>query len=251
MITCETWGLSQYAALLAALEGLGYKAVDYASAMPDERHLILRHDLDFSLEYGALLGECERAAGVKSCYFVLLDTDNYNSFSSDSKRHLRALTGLGHQIGLHFDPKPHMEKSAPLESVISAQCRLLEDCAEAPVTVFSWHRPPKNFIGTEKEIGGCLNAYAKYFTQDIGYCSDSAGAWRYGHPLQHASIRAGRALQLLTHPIWWVGREGNAFERIRTLLEKRQDYLQMHVADNSKPYREGLREMMKPLLSES
>jgi len=38
----------------------------------------------------------------------------------------------------------------------------------------------------------------------MGYCSDSRGAWHHGHPLDHPAVAEGRALQLLTHPIWWT-----------------------------------------------
>jgi hypothetical protein len=37
------------------------------------------------------------------------------------------------------------------------------------------------------------------------YCSDSAGRWRSGNPLDHLPGSGMRVAQLLTHPIWWGG----------------------------------------------
>ena len=51
------------------------------------------------------------------------------------------------------------------------------------------------------------NTYESKFFKEIGYCSDSRGGWHHGSPLDHAALGEGRALQLLTHAIWWTGED--------------------------------------------
>jgi hypothetical protein len=37
----------------------------------------------------------------------------------------------------------------------------------------------------------------------MAYYSDSRGSWSYGHPLESEEFKAGKGIQVLTHPIWW------------------------------------------------
>ncbi|MBT3172708.1 MAG: hypothetical protein HN333_14900, partial [Rhodospirillaceae bacterium] len=72
------------------------------------------------------------------------------------------------------------------------------------VPMISFHRPAPALQGREGRIAGRMHAYEPRFFREIGYCSDSRGAWRHGHPLDHAAVVKGKALQLLIHPLWWI-----------------------------------------------
>ena len=58
------------------------------------------------------------------------------------------------------------------------------------------------------------HTYEPKFVKDIGYCSDSRGGWHHGHPLSHSSVKEGKALQLLTHPIWWITKGKSAEKKL-------------------------------------
>jgi hypothetical protein len=66
-------------------------------------------------------------------------------------------------------------------------------------------------------LPGFVSAYDKRVFSDIGFVSDSRGGWYHGHPLDHPAVKARRALQLLTHPIWWTseGSDANARELLK------------------------------------
>ena len=64
-------------------------------------HLILRHDIDMSLEAALSIAITEGELGVKAHYFVLLRTEMYNLFSEKSLEILNKIIDLGHNIGLH------------------------------------------------------------------------------------------------------------------------------------------------------
>lgn len=64
------------------------------------------------------------------------------------------------------------------------------------------------------------------------YCSDSRGEWHYGEPADHIAVRTGRALQLLTHPIWWVGEAAEPELRLRRYLDQRVRALDEDLAAN-------------------
>ena len=71
---------------------------------------------------------------------------------------------------------------------------------------------------------------------------DSRGGWFHGHPLEHEAVRERRALQLLTHPIWWVARPGEgAVERLDRLAREQHQRYREELAAHCEPYREALR----------
>lgn len=215
-----------YAALVRAFLDRGYAVRGFADADPHARHLILRHDIDMSLEAAVPIAEAEAALGVTSIYFVLVRSELYNPFAPNSAAALSRIGSLGHEIGLHFDAAPYTE--ATLEDAAARECAMLEAFMERPVHTISFHRPHAALLGREGLLAGRRHAYEPRFFRDMGYCSDSRGAWRHGHPLAHEAVSAGRALQLLTHPIWWQDPLASPVARLDKLLDAR-----MHALDRA------------------
>jgi hypothetical protein len=218
-----------YAALLAGLGDRGYAVRGFAEARQDERHLILRHDVDFSLAAAVAMAEQEAALGLAATYFVLLRTEFYNPMSGPGLEALRRLRALGHAVGLHFDAALYGD-AEDLDAAAGRECGLLETVLGAEVPLVSLHRPGASGLVTTARLGGRLNAYGRRYCAPDRYCSDSRGRWAHGHPFAHAAIRAGRALQLLIHPFWWQAPPMPPSERLRGFLAERAAFLDGEVA---------------------
>lgn len=226
-----------YAALLAAFRARGYEARGYDDADPARRHLILRHDLDMSLEAALPIAALEAEAGVKATYFVLLRTEMYNAQSAASARALSAIARQGHAIGLHLDASLYADDDTALEAAAAAECAILEQILARPVAVISFHRPAPRLRGRAGRLAGRRHAYEPRFFAEMGYCSDSRGAWHHGHPLDHPAGAAGRALQLLTHPIWWQdGIGATVQERLDRFAHGRYELLRAELGRNCETY---------------
>lgn len=232
--------LAGYRALLEALLARGYVAVGYGSAEPASRHLIVRHDLDMSIDAALPIAEIEAGLGVAGRYFVLLRTDMYNPWSEPSRRALQRIAAQGHEIGLHFDSSFYPDNTDALEQAAATECEALEKIIDAAVETVSFHRPAPGLLGREAAIAGRQHAYQPQFFSDMGYCSDSRGAWHHGRPLDHPVVAEGRALQLLTHPIWW-NREAplDPVETLDRFRVERDKVLVAALADNCEPYRDA------------
>lgn len=217
-----------YGALVRAFLGHGYAVRDFASAEPDKRHLVLRHDIDMSVEAAAPIAEAEAALGVRGVYFVLVRSELYNLFAPDSAAALRRIMDLGHEIGLHFDAA--LYGAAELEMAAARECAMLEAFTERPVRTISFHRPQRSLLGRDGALAGRRHAYEPRFFRDMGYCSDSRGGWRHGHPLTHDAVATGRALQLLTHPIWWQEPPALPAARLDAWLDARHGALDRALA---------------------
>lgn len=105
------------------------------------------------------------------------------------------------------------------------------------MTSISFHRPAQTLLGIDRKLAGRQHAYEPRFFSDIAYVSDSQGLFRYGHPLDHEAFKARRAMQLLTHPIWWPEREAvDKMALLEGFLASRASLLQTETIANCKPY---------------
>lgn len=225
---------------MAAFADLGYGVVDYVDADPQRPHLILRHDVDVSLEHALAMARCEADLSLRSTYFVLLRSPLYNPMDGRSEAILREIQALGHAVGLHFDATLYPDADI-LSSAVEKECAILESLIDAPVSVVSFHRPARHLFDYKDTLGGRIHAYQPRYFTEMGYCSDSRGAWYHGAPLDHPVIAAKKAMQLVTHPIWWDATPGHTVQQKLTQLVARRDRAYREaLAENITPYRELL-----------
>ena len=151
---------------------------------------------------------------------------------------MQRLSSLGHRIGLHFDAAAHAVGA--IDRAVEGECAVLESLTGRPVTMVSFHRPAPELLGHAAPLGGRAHAYQPRFFSDMGYCSDSRGRWGHGHPLEHPAVAEGRALQLLTHPIWWTREVGEGVvPRLDRFVGERTEVLRTELAANCEPYRQA------------
>lgn len=237
------FSLAAYAALLRSLSEMGYRDVPFQDADTASAHLILRHDVDMTLESAVKVAEVEAALGMHADYFILLRSDIYNPLSERGARGVIRILELGHRIGLHFDASLYADQDEDkLNQYCTAECAQLESWFGIEVRMVSFHRPAPAFLGLKRKIGGREHTYQPRYFKDIAYCSDSRGGWHHGHPLDRIRAEGRRAIQLLTHPVWWdsEGLETPA-ARLDRLAADSYDRYRNDLARNCQPYAEALR----------
>jgi hypothetical protein len=238
-----------YADLVSSFLDLGYEVKGYSDALSDQKHLILRHDIDMSLQYAAVIADIESHLNVYGTYFVLVRSELYNPLSRDNLKIIRELVRNGHEVGLHLDAALYGNSIDELSDAVELECSILESMTGKAVRVVSFHRPAKVLLGWDGALAGREHTYSPKFFNNMGYCSDSRGQWYYGHPLDHTAIQRGQALQLLTHPIWWCGFEGELpVEKIDRFVFNSADRFRSELAQQCTIYR---KEIMRHLVSDS
>ena len=225
------FGPSEYRSLIADLQSRGYTVRRFAEAEPRRRDLVLRHDIDISLAPALPMGEIENALGVAATYFVMVRSELYNPFTDLNMRLLMRLLALGHDIGLHLDAALYNDDLAALDQAAATECAVLEALCGHPISMISFHRPAKSLQGLARTLAGRHHAYEARFFGQLGYCSDSRGAWHHGHPLDHPAVTEGHALQLLTHPIWWQDPASSPQLTLDRLIEARLHRLDVELAE--------------------
>lgn len=191
-----------YKQLISRLKECKYAFDTYESWRHHKKSVILRHDVDVSLNKAVKLSNLEEELGVTSTYFVLVRSNFYNLLSPDSIGALLRIMSNGSEIGLHYDETlyndtlhiQHIQKEADLLSALIGK----------PVTKVSMHRPSKATINEFWEIPGMINSYSREFFEEFKYVSDSRCQW---HEPINEIIGDDRypRLHLLTHPNWYDG----------------------------------------------
>lgn len=168
-----------------------------------ERAVVVRHDVDLSVERAVEMARVEADLGVRSTYCVLLTSPAYNLL--EHVEDLAEIESLGHDVGLHFDTRHYWDDRPgvqTLESTVARELETLDRLVGSPVEVVSFHMPPEWVLGRAFE--GFTNAYHPRFFEDIDYVSDSAQKWRE-EPVFPGS--APHRVQVLVHPGSWADRD--------------------------------------------
>lgn len=218
---------------LLALAARQYVFRQYDDYDLQERFVLWRHDLDFSVQDALPLARMEAAAGLRCSYFVNIHSEFYNAFEAGNMRAIAEIAGLGHAIGLHFDfALAGVASERELGERLAEEAGALRSQYRVPIRAFSFHNPtPAALAFDEPAYAGLANTYAARFRTEVGYCSDSNGHWRFDRLEDVLARPATRPLQVLTHPTWWTAQVMSPKQKIeRTVAGLGAGILDAYVA---------------------
>ena len=121
------------------------------------RHLLWRHDVDFSPQRAHALAEIEAKYGVRATYFVNPRARTYSLLDPDVIQLFKSIAGMGHSLGLHFDSEALAIEGLStdqLEQAIQREAELVERLLGCEVNAFSWHNPGDGWVATYRRAYG-------------------------------------------------------------------------------------------------
>jgi hypothetical protein len=161
--------------------------------------LVLRHDVDESIDFAYTLYLSEKSIGVKSTFYILLTSDLYNPFSKKNRAYLEKMHIDEFEIGLHFDPLAYtnVEDSFLIEK-FEEEIFIFEKTLDIKLHSYSMHQPSVSgkYINHDKLI----NAYDKELFTIDRYISDSAFTFRGKNLNEYIEKSNHEIIQLLIHP---------------------------------------------------
>jgi hypothetical protein len=195
-MTC-VFELTHYREVVRAARAGGYRFASFEEP-PGPGDLLLRHDVDLSLDAALRMAELEAEEGASATYFLMTESVFYNLASKDGVTAIARLRELGHRVGLH-----------------AVHPRVVLDERFDPVV--AWHNPEPDYM--TKPIEGAVNVMQEGYFDPATYRSDSNQRWRSGCP--HEELRAGAFpwLQLLTHPEIWAYPGSTMGQTMRAMLD--------------------------------
>ena len=193
--------LDHYAELLDAAKTGGYRFA-FFDREPEPGDLLLRHDVDLSLDAALRLAELETEAGAQATYFLMTRSVFYNLGSLEGEQALARLRELGHRVGLHA-VYPRFEPDDRFDPVVA------------------WHNPDPEFM--REPLDDAINVMQSGYFDPEHYRSDSNQQWRNGCPHEELAAGGFEWLQLLTHPEIWAYPGETMRETMLAMLETERE----------------------------
>ena len=212
MANIEGFTFDYYRMMLKRAIDAGYAISSFEKFDPKhKRTIILRHDVDYTLNGVPQLVEIETALGVTASYLFRVHAHEYNLFTPHVFRLIQQIRRLGHEVGLHFEAMTFGRAiKADPRTILAQEKRVIETILGEAVLTASEHRDVShtvhgtiNYHDVHDPLEAGFTNYAlepRYF-REMKYLSDSNGFWREGDLLAH--IGKHDRMQVLIHPDWW------------------------------------------------
>ena len=185
---------------------------------------IMRHDIDYGLEFLGEIPDIEKKLGVRATYFIQTTSDFYNPFSTSQANVIDKLLIKEHCLGLHFDCCKGGEDipSEEVQDQIEREIDLLERYF-GTIDAVSFHQPSDGIISNTIKINR-INTYDRDDMKGFEYFSDSAQTWSKGEPIIVIKSNPDKYFHILTHPFLW-GKQMQSFSdlSLKSILAKAQN----------------------------
>ncbi|MCH5275871.1 MAG: hypothetical protein J1E65_08520 [Lachnospiraceae bacterium] len=223
------FSFDDYRKIIRIIQSTGLQA-DYKEALARDRFIIMRHDVEYSVERAYNLSKVEESMDFTSTYFFQWTNNSYNILSRKNMDMVKDMHERGHQIGLHFALNG-MTDMEQVKRQIAKEMQMLSEMFGFVVDTFSIHRPSKDVLRENIKLPGIINAYqddfftfAENVTEEtpvtVKYMSDANHIWRYGYP-DEQNILSNDKVQILTHPFAWTKKGYDNFENYKTLVKEK------------------------------
>jgi len=218
-----------YREIIRIIKSTG-RASSYKKAINQDEFVIMRHDVEYSVERAYELSKVEESMDFTSNYFFQWTNNSYNILSKRNMDMIKDMHERGQHIGLHYA----LNGLTDMEQVkyqIRKELDILSDMFGFQIDTFSIHRPSKDALAANIKLAGKLNAYQnEFFTfaenidentpVDVKYMSDANHIWRYGYP-DEANITGNKKVQILVHPFGWSKSGNDNFNNYKTLVTEK------------------------------
>jgi hypothetical protein len=226
------FGIKNYKKLILSLLEAGLRPSTNWVNQKKSKTLLLRHDIDFSMEYALEIGKIDQSLGVKSTFFLMVGSNMYNLLSEKNISISKDLAKMGHKISLHFNPEDHTSKKSFL-----FEKNVFEFNLGVNIDIVSLHRPRKFLLKNNRKVFGVDHTYMDKYTKSIVYLSDSAGKDPRKEISDYLKNKCQKNLQLLIHPIWWMKKSKSPTDSLNIWLYENKKILEQEVKKNCKSFK--------------
>ena len=204
-MTCN-FTLKHYEEICNIIAKSQYKICFFNNCSPNFRNvLILRHDVDQSLEQSIEIAKIENKYNIKSTFFIWLCSPFYNVFEKKYSEIIYEIVNLGHQVGLHFDESVYkIENEIDLNNYVEEEILILKSFFKINIYAVSMHKPSKWILDNDIRFKKYINTYSKKYFKEFKYFSDSRRQWKEGCICNKIDVKKYSKLHILIHSFWWT-----------------------------------------------
>ena len=224
------FSFDDYREILRIIKSTG-RYTNYKDALNKDRFILMRHDVEYSVERAYNLSKVEDSMDFSSTYFFQWTNNSYNILSRKNMDMVKDMHERGHVIGLHYALNGMTDMEQVRKQIVK-EINILSEMFGFEVDTFSVHRPSKDILRENIKLPGIINAYqddfftfAENVNEDtpvaIKYLSDANHIWRYGYP-DEKNILGHDKVQILTHPFAWTKEGYDNFDNYKTLVTEKE-----------------------------
>jgi hypothetical protein len=223
------FSFEDYREILRVIKATGRYAT-YEEALGKDEFIIMRHDVEYSVERAYALSKVEESMDFRSTFFFQWTNNSYNILSRKNRDILTDMHERGQNIGLHFALNGMTDMKLVRER-IRQEIDMLSNMLGFEINSFSIHRPSPSVLAENIKLDGILNAYQdEFFSFDpkatpeskleVKYMSDANHIWRYGYP-DEETINGHKKVQILTHPFAWCKKGYDNLDNYKALVNEK------------------------------
>ena len=219
----------EYGKIIMLIKESGKQAT-FREALTRDSYIIMRHDVEFSVERAYDLACFEAENEFQSIFFFQVSNNAYNLLSKKNIDMLEKIREMGHEVGLHFHLNG-LEQIDEIKSAIQNEVKIMNSKLSFSVDSFSFHRPTALVLSSNIKIPGLINAYQNEFFSyvtdmekekpDVKYLSDARHQWNYGLVPDKETLFQNKKVQILVHPFTWTRAGYNNVDNFRTLYAEK------------------------------
>jgi len=220
---------SDYKEIIKIIKSTGRQA-NYSDALHRDQFIIMRHDVEYSVERAYALAKVESSMDFTSTFFFQWTNNSYNLLSRKNRDLICDMHERGQNIGLHFALNGMTDMQEVRKQIIK-EMHMLSEMLGFEISEFSVHRPSPAVLAENIKLPGIINAYQDEFftfTENasekselaVKYMSDANHIWRYGYP-DEKNILGHDKVQILTHPFAWTKKGYDNFGNYQSLVEEK------------------------------
>ena len=225
------FGLKNYRLLVSSLREHNFSFSTDWNLEAKSRTVLMRHDIDFSVDDALVMAKLECDLNLRSTYFFMLSSNMYNLLSKRNRDSVLEIKEMGHKVSLHFDPTIHER----LEVFLNER-EAFEMAFKSDIDIVSIHRPGKFLENNNIDLFGIKQTYQDRFFKDFRYLSDSGGKDVSLAVSEFLSSSSEQVLHLLTHPVWWVRRVSTQTLTLNQWRKDHFDIITEEIRKNCKTY---------------
>ena len=240
-----------YKEIIRIIQSTGNQA-GYEEALTADKFVIMRHDVEYSVDRAYALAKVESSMDFTSTFFFQWTNNSYNILSKKNMDMIKYMHERGHVIGLHFALNGLTDMELVRKKILQ-EIHVLSEMIGVEITEFSIHRPSADVLRENIKFPGIINAYQdEFFTFSenvtestplhVKYISDAKHRWNYGTP-DAATLLENDRVQILTHPYSWTKKGYDNLENFRTLIQERNEEL-MDTIDNECKHFASVRDLL-------
>ena len=179
-----------------------------------KKGMIIRHDIDWSIDDAYNFFLQEKDCKINSTYYVRLSRDLYNVNSNKNKKILYQISKFN-EIGLHFDSSIYSKNKLLIG--FKNEIDQLSNIIGKKIYTFSDHVPSKHGI-IKTPLNSVKSAYSKKIFNTETYISDS----RYDYKKnlkKFAELSKYKLIYFLSHPEYYINSK-RSYKLIISRLQK-------------------------------